>query len=207
MKKPTGKFSSLIFALLIIVAAVVVLFEFVKPEYANLMTLKGNAASEQQFLTNQQQIITRMQGVLASESNQASSSQAVNLALPVGVNSAGALAQLYGIAGVSGITIQSVGVSLQAAPQNASPSTASKAAVSVASLIKPAGSLTFQIAAAGSYEGLKNFLHGLETNVRIFDVTALSIKPVPTVTASGAALNGSQDFFNYTMTVVAYYQP
>ncbi len=208
MKQTTQRFSGIIFSFLILVVAAVAFFEFVEPEYVNFMTLKGQVVAQQQFLATQQEIATKMQSVLATEANQASSSQAVNLALPVGVDSAGALAQLYGLAGASSLTIQNIGVSLQAAQQTAAQSTAASpsGAVSVASLIKPAGSITFQIAASGSYEALKTFLQGIETNVRIFDVTALSIKPVPTVTTAGAVVNGSQDLYNYNMTVVAYYQ-
>lgn len=208
MKQTSQRFSSIIFAFLVLVVAAVVFFEFVQPEYGNLMALKGQVSAQQQFLANQQEIATKMQSVLASVGNQASSSQAVNLALPVGVDSAGAIAQLYGLAGASSLTIQSVGISLQAAQQTASQSTAASApgTANVASLIKPAGSITFQVTASGSYEGLKTFLQGLETNVRIFDVKALSIKPVPTVTTAGAVVNGSQDLYNYSITVVAYYQ-
>jgi Tfp pilus assembly protein PilO len=78
--------------------------------------------------------------------------------------------------------------------------------MSAASLVTPKGSVTFQIVASGSYESLKTFLQGLESNVRIFDVTGLSIKPITSVTTGGVSQAAVQDFYNYTITAVAYYQ-
>ena len=43
------------------------------------------------------------------------------------------------------------------------------------SIIKPTGTVSFQISGSGSYESIKNFLMGLETNIRIFDVNSISL--------------------------------
>ncbi len=208
MKQTTRQFSNILLAFLILAVAVFAFFYFVQPEYGNLMTLKGIMANDQQFLATQQKIAAQVQAALSTEGSQSSSSQAVALALPVGPDTAGALAQIYGLASANGIIVESVGVSLQTATQAAPQSTSASASgtANLASLIQPAGSITFQIAATGSYEALKTFLEGLETNVRIFDVTGLSIKPVPAVTTAGAVANGAQDLYNSNMTVVAYYQ-
>ncbi len=208
MKQTTRQFSGILLALLILVIAVFMFFYLVQPEYGNLMTLKGTVANDQQFLATQQKIAAQVQGAITAEESQSSSSQAIAFALPVGPDTAGALAQIYGLAAANGMTVESVGVSLQSATQSAPQSTSASASgtASLASLIKPAGSITFQVSATGSYEALKAFLGGLETNVRIFDVTALSVKPVPTVTTAGASVNGTQDLYNYNLTVVAYYQ-
>jgi hypothetical protein len=163
------------------------------------MTLKGNAASEQQLLTSEQKLVSQAQSVLGTYQSQSSSTQAVNLAMPIGPNSAEALAQLYGLATNSSLAVQSVGVSLQASPQS-SQSTADLA------LIKPQSSITFQITAIGSYEALKTFLQGLENNVRVFDVTGLSVRPVNSITSTGVSQVAAQDLYTYTITAVAYYQ-
>jgi hypothetical protein len=205
MKITTKLFSSTLLALLLLVISAIVFFELVQPEYTTFMTLKGKATGAQQFLANEQKLVADAQSLLSSYQSQSASAQAVNLAMPIGQNNATAIAQLYGLATNSGLLIQSVGVSLQASPQNTA-STASSSGMSAASLVTPKGSVTFQIVASGSYESLKTFLQGLESNVRIFDVTGLSIKPITSVTTGGVSQAAVQDFYNYTITAVAYYQ-
>jgi hypothetical protein len=204
MKQAGSHLSSTLLALLLLVVAAIVFFEFVESAYANLMTLRGQEAGEQQFLAAEQKIATQANTVFNEFQTGSQGAQAVDLAMPVGPDSAGALAQLYGIAADSSLIIQSVGVSLSAPPPQASANTASTA--STAALIKPYGSLNFQVTADGTYESLQTFLQGLETNVRIFDVTQLSVHQVTQVTSAGAAATGNQDFFTYTFTAVAYYQ-
>ncbi|MDR3582172.1 MAG: hypothetical protein P4L67_02765, partial [Candidatus Pacebacteria bacterium] len=119
MKSTTKRLSSTFLALLLLAIAAIAFFELVQPEYTTLMTLKGKAASEQQLLASEQKLVTQAQSVLDSYQSQSSSTQAVNLAMPIGQDSAGAVAQLYGLATNSGLVVQSVGISLQAAPQAA----------------------------------------------------------------------------------------
>ncbi len=209
MKQTTSRFSGIILALLLLLLAGVGYFEFVQPAYANLMMLRGQEQAERAFLASEQTIATKAQSVLADYQGQSSSTQAMNMALPIGPDSANAITQLYGLASASGLTVQSVGVSQSAAPQSAvQPAAANgSSVVTAASLIKPYGTLTFQVTAMGSYESLKTFLQGLENNVRLFDVSALSIQPVTSVTSGGAVITGTQDLYNYTLSVVAYYQP
>ena len=199
MKPTTKRLSGTLFALFLLVVAAFVFFELVQPEYGNLMTLKGDAVSEQQLFANEQKLVLQAQSVLGTYQSQSSSTQAVNLAMPIGPNSAEALAQLYGLATNSSLAMQSVGISLQTSPQS-SQSTGALA------LIKSQSSVTFQITATGSYEALKTFLQGLENNVRVFDVTGLSIHPVNSITSTGASQVAAQDFYTYTITAVAYYQ-
>ena len=207
MKQTTSRFSGILLALLLLVLAGVGFFEFVQPSYANLMALRGQEQAERTFLADEQNIATKAQSVLADYQGQGSSTQAMNMALPIGPNSAGAITQLYGLASASGLTVQSVGISMTSASQSASTAAAGPAGTTAASLIKPYSTITFQVTAMGSYESLKTFLQGLEDNVRVFDVTSLSIQPVTTVTSGGAVVTGNQDLYNYTIGVVAYYQP
>lgn len=201
----TSRFSGILLSLLLIVLAIIGFFEFVVPQYSSFMVLRGQEASTRALLANEQDLAVKAKAVLADYETQGSSTRAVEMALPAGPDSAGAITQLYGLASASGLAVQSVGVSLTSAPQ--APAAANAGAPTAASLIRPYGSIVFQVSAMGSYESLKTFLQGLENNVRVFDVTSLSIQPVSTVTSGGAALTGSQDLYNYSITAVAYYQP
>lgn len=203
MKATTKRLSSTVLAILILVGAVVVFFELVQPEYTTLMTLKGKQASEQDLLTSQKKLVTQAQSVLATYQSQASSTQAVNLAMPMGQNSATAIAQIYGLATNSALSIQGISISLQNASQSTQTNSNSS---TTSSLLRAKGSVTFQISASGSYEALKTFLQGLEANVRVFDVTGLSVHPVNAVTSNGVSQASTQDLYTYSITAVAYYQ-
>ncbi len=179
-------------ALLFIVVALVVLFDLVQPEYGNFQTLKGQLAGEQAFLQSETTAVAQAQTLISQYQGQSASAQTAALAVPTGEDLAGALAQVYGLAANSkGLVIQTVGVSAPALQSQTASST---------QLVQPLGTITFQISAIGSYEALQDFLSGLETNVRIFDIKGLSVAP-----ANGAT-GKSQDFFTYNLTVATYYQ-
>jgi len=201
MKQESKRLSSIIIAALIAAAALVVYFEFIVPAYTNIQTLKGQTESEVAAYANQKQIVKDVNSLLTEYESNTSSSQLVALALPVGQDISGALAQIYGIASNTGVTVRATGVSAQAVQAVAAPSGGSATA---GSIVKPTGTASFQISGSGSYESIKNFLMGLTTNIRIFNVTALSLQPAAILATKTQAAN--PDMFNYTVTVVTYYQ-
>ncbi len=205
MKQETKRLSSLILAALILVGAFMVYFEFIMPAYTNVETIKGQEESEAALYANETQIVNQGKSLLATYQSDASSSQLVAMALPVGQDVSGALAQIYGIAANTGVAIQQTGISIQAVTsQGATAGSQIANAAAAGSVIKPTGTVSFQITGSGSYESFKNFLLGLETNIRIFDVTAISLQPDAILATKTQAAN--QDMFTYTMTVVTYYQ-
>ncbi|HUC31374.1 MAG TPA: hypothetical protein VMR99_01635 [Candidatus Paceibacterota bacterium] len=209
MKQETKRLSSIIIAALIVAAALVVYFEFIVPAYTNLEMVKGQEESEKTLYANETQIVTQVKSLLATYQSDASSSQSATMALPIGQDVSGALAQIYGIAANTGFTVQGTAVSVQAVQAVTPPAAAGESgqianAAAAGSIIKPTGTVSFQVVGSGSYESLKNFLHGLETNIRIFNVTAISLQPATVAATKTQA--GNQDMFNYTITVVTYYQ-
>jgi hypothetical protein len=126
------------------------------------------------------------------------------MALPVGPDVSGALAQIYGIATNANVTIQGAEISTQAVQAVAAPATTVGAAAATGSIVKPTGTVSFQVTGSASYESFKSFLQELETNIRIFDVTAISLQPA--AIAATKTQTANMDMFNYTITVVTYYQ-
>jgi len=193
----------MIFALALLVGSLVVFFDMIQPAYSDLQTKKGTELSNQNFLVTEQQTVDQAKGLLTQFQTEGQAQDNLALAMPSGPNVAGALAQLYGIAQNNGITVQSVNVSpttIQVQSQ------AAKAAAGTANIVKPLGTISFQISATGSYGSLKIFLSQIETNIRIFDLTTLNIQPIANapVTAKGVPI--SSDLFTYGITVVTYYQ-
>lgn len=201
MSQTSKRLLSIGIAFVFVVAAIIVLLNIVQPEYTAMETIKGQVIGEKNLLADEQRAIAQVQQSVSNFKNQ--NDVKVALAVPIGQDLAGALAQIYGLAQNAGITIQAVSVgtptlqSAQAGSGN-NPRT-------TAQLVKPLGSITFQVSAVGSYENLKNFLSGIETNVRIFDLSNLTLTPGSV--SSGGAGSGAQNLFTYGMTFSTYYQP
>jgi Tfp pilus assembly protein PilO len=226
MKQDSKRLSSVLFAGFLLIAAILVYFELIVPAYGQLQIDKGQDLSEKALYSNEKQIVTQVQALLSTYQNQSAANQSVALALPVGQNTADAIAQVYGIATNAGLSIRSMGIAVQAvqatAVANSTVPTSGQIANAAAgggSIVEPTGTVSLQVTGTGSYESFKTFLQGLETNIRIFDVTAVSIEPAinstvqPVVTTKGQTVQtnqvtqaNSQDMFNYTLTAVTYYQ-
>lgn len=210
MKQETKRLTSIIIAALIIAGALVVYFEFIIPAYTSVELVKGQEESELTLYANETQIASKVKSLLATYQSDAATSQSVNDALPVGPDVSGALAQIYGIAANSNLSVQGTGISVQAVqavtPTAQAGATGSQLtnAAAAGSIVKPTGIVSFQITSSGSYEALKNFLQGLSTNIRLFEVTALAVQPAGIAATKTQA--GNQDLFSYTITAVTHYQ-
>ena len=198
MKQSSKRIISVFLALAFIVVAFVLFFDLVQPAYSDTKTLQSQQLGEENYLQNQTMLVKQVQTTLNTYQNEAQGAANVGLAMPSGEDVAGALAQMQGIAANNNILVSSVSVTQPAIQvQTAAPSRST--------LLKPLGSFMFKFSASGSYESFKNFLSELETNVRIFDVKAVSLQP------AGGPVNGahpafSNDAFNYAVTVATYYQ-
>jgi Tfp pilus assembly protein PilO len=209
MKQDSKRLTSIMLSGLLIVAALVAYFEFIIPSYSNLQDEKGKLTSESNLYQSEQQIASSVKDLLNTYKGDSSSSQLVALALPTGPNLASALAQIYGIAASAGVNVQGTGISIQAIQSvqpasSAAPAGTIAGAAAAGSVVKPTGTVSIQIKGAGSYEGFKLFLQGLETNIRIFDVSTISLQP--SAIAATKTQAGNADMFNFNVTVVTYYQ-
>ncbi len=195
---------SVFFALVFIVAAFIFFFDLVQPTYGDMQALRSKQLGEADYLTNQTALIKQVQTVLNTYQNESQGAANVGLAMPSGEDIAGALAQIQGIASNNNIAIESIAVTPPAVQVRVT--TAPAATSSSVGPLKPLGNFTFRIAASGSYESFKNLLSEIETNIRIFDVKAISLQPSPSAAAPGAKSTLSRDAFSYTITVATYYQ-
>ncbi|HVM76730.1 MAG TPA: hypothetical protein VMU07_01085 [Candidatus Paceibacterota bacterium] len=202
MKQNTKRLYSLIFSLLFVTAAFVVYFDLIIPAYTDLQTSKGNLLGEQALLANEQKVSTQIKNLVTTYQGQESQVQLVNEALPVGPHLADAISQIYGLAQASNMSIQTVQIEEQMVPSTALGGGGSFAnAASTGQVVKPVGTIAFTFTVTGSYENFKNFMAGLEDNMRFFDVSGLSLQPVQQ--ASGKA---SLDSYLFSLTATTYFQ-
>ncbi|MEK9180563.1 MAG: hypothetical protein AAB897_04085 [Patescibacteria group bacterium] len=199
MKQTTKRFMSMIVGLALIVGAMMLYFQFIKPVYDDSQQVKSQQVSQRLFLLNEQDTIKRVQDLISSYQTQGELQQAISLALPAKEDVSGGLAQLYGLARASGVNFESASISVGAlrGAAEAAAQEEPQFAPSFA-LQKPLGTVTYRVKITGPYVNLKSFLELLETNIRIFDLESLSLTPV------GPA--GAGTLFSYEMAVTTYYQ-
>jgi hypothetical protein len=204
MKQTTKRFLSMILGLVFLVASLIVYFEFIQPAYENAQTVKGELLSRQALLDSEKTVVKQVQNLISTYKGQGRVQEAVSAVFPTGDDLPGALAQIYGLAENSGLSVQSISISGVAAAQRASGSGSVGAQTSFgASLQKPVKTINFQAKLSGSYEDLKGFLAKLETNIRIFDVKNLGVQPL---LLSGQGKATSSVLYGYDLTATTYYQ-
>ena len=188
----------------LLAGALLVYFDLIQPVYGDLQTKKGKQLSSQDFLISEQTVVSQAKKLISQYDSASQAQGSLGLAMPSGPDIAGALAQIYGIAQNNAFTVKSINISPPVIrPQSAQPSGGGAGAGS--QLVKPMGSIMFQLSAIGSYENLKNFVSQLEANIRIFDLTSLSIQSAAPAAATGK-VNTNQDLFTYSLTAITYYQ-
>lgn len=192
--------------LVFILAAFLVFFDLLQPTYTDLQNKKGTEASSENFLASEQQAVAQAKKLIGQYESESQAESNLALAMPTGPDVAAALAEIYGIAQDSGVTVQNVQVgapTVQLANQAQSGNVTSSAGQ--VQIVKPLGTFPLQVIALGSYENVKNFLSQLETNIRIFDLTMLSMQPTPGA-IPGVKTATASDFFTYNLTITTYYQ-
>jgi Tfp pilus assembly protein PilO len=197
MKPATKRFISSGIALILVVAAFVVYFDFVRPAYSEIGVKQGEMASSENLLKNQKSAIDQVEGLIQSYGSRTDLQGVVSEALPPGPDVATALAQINGIAENNRLSPQSFSVSLVSTSGSSGQSASKSTSKSSATFIKPIGRMNFQVKLIGTYEDLKLFLRSIETNTRIMDVQSISVQQVG---------KPGQNLFSYELVVMTYYQ-
>jgi Tfp pilus assembly protein PilO len=197
MKQSTKRLASAFLGLLFFVGAFWVYLQLIRPAYAELNRLRGELVSRKQLAAEEQAVIGRVKDLIATYDSSAAAQEALAAAFPLQPNIAEAIGQLNGLLLTSALAPQAFVIDV--ADQNALTSATRAGRRSATSTLSVAsvGTVSFKIRTAGTYGDIKRFLHDLETNTRIMDVTNVSLRPAQQVT---------QDLYVLEFTVVAYYQ-
>ncbi|MDO8574630.1 MAG: type 4a pilus biogenesis protein PilO [bacterium] len=189
MRQSTKRLFSMLLALALIVAAFVIFFNYTRATYDNIKVIRGEKASREKFIEDQQQAISNVRKLLESYRGEVDFQNAISASFSDSPNLSAAIAQISGLASQSSITLVSVTVGKSgAAPKTVSGPT---------SLIRPLNVIGFSIKLIGSYEKLKDFLSKLESNVRIFEVNSIGIQPLG---------ESNQNIYSFDIQVETYYQ-
>lgn len=193
MRASTKRFASLLISLLFVGSAIIVYANFLNPVFQEVVALRGKISAQSELLANQNAAIGKFKNLLGVYSDQYQAlDKTLSVTLPSKEEVPSAVNQIQALSRVSNLALQSVTFKYAALKPSAK--------ASAFTLVKPLGALTITLALAGSYENLKSFLHALETNIRVMDVSLLKISPV----RKGEA--AVPNLFLYTIEVTTYYQ-
>lgn len=192
MKHSTARLISFTVAAVFLIATVVVFLNLVRPAYEEAHELKGQKMSRENFYENQKTTLAAVKRIVEEYKGGGTPQAAVSLAFPQYKDEANVLNQLEAMAARNNLTIQNVSVSTPGARQ----SSARRGAAS-STLVKPVGVISVQLRLAGTYPSMKSFISAIETNLRIMDITAMSVTPVG---------RSNQDFYTFDINFDTYYQ-
>ncbi len=197
MKQSTKRLASAFLGLMLFVAAFWVYLQFIRPAYANLNRLRGELVSRKQLAAEEKEVVLRVKDLVATYDSSAAAQEALAAAFPLQPNIADAVGQLNGLLLTSALAPQSFVIDLvDQNPITSVTRVARRSATSTLS-VAPIGTVSFRVRTAGTYEDVKRFLHDLETNIRIMDVTSVSFRP---------AQQATQNLYVLEFAVAAYYQ-
>lgn len=171
MKNSLQRTISLLGSLGLLIGAMVIYSSLIRPEYQQVNELRGILTAKTDLLSEQQSIISQVESLLSQYQSSARIQETVSLSLPIKEDSSSIFGQLQALAQANGISIEVFGV------QNL-PITKSNLGV-----------LQVSLKMTGPYENFKNFLQGVETNIRVMDLSSLKI-----------------DKSNYNIVLNTYYQ-
>lgn len=187
MKPSVKRALSLLLSAALLVSALVVYALLIRGQYGAIQELRGRLEAKSGILEIEVKAMEQVKNLVVSLKSLSSVSNALSLSLPQEEAVSSAVAQLNSLAQLNGVVLQGVGMShLPMIP----------APVKL-SFAKGMGALRMDIKFVGSYAAGRDFIAGLERNIRIMDVKNLKME---------TASKTGQDLMSYSLTVDTYYQ-
>jgi Tfp pilus assembly protein PilO len=201
MKQVTKRLISMILSLALFGSAALAYFNFTSPEYEKMQKIRSERAGIEKFIEEQRATIEKVVKLAQSYEQQKELQQRVSLAFPLQPDVSGAVQQITGLAqnnriGVTSLSVSALKVEKPDKPVSAAAKKKAAAAGSDA-FVKQIGNVELQVQFKGSYEAFKEFMKGVETNLRAFQIKTVEVKP---------EVGPTDNIYSFTMEVVAFYQ-
>lgn len=182
--RPSGKRAiSLFMGVGLLVVSLATYAAYLKPAYNEVAKLRGTLIAKQNLFEEKKQAVDKVEGLIKQYQGADRLQDVISLSLPVSEEVSSVFNQLQAIASVNGLTVQVFNVQ----PLAIKPSEKS--------LVKPLGTLRLSLRLAGNYSAFKEFIKGLETNIRAMDIVSIKVES-----------SGKGDSFAYTVVADTYYQ-
>ena len=182
--RPSGKRAiMLFFGAGLLVASLVAYAAYLRPAYDEVTILRGTLIGKQNLFEEKKQAVDKVEQLIKQYQGADKLQDVVSMSLPASEEVSAVFNQLQAIAGTNGLAVQVFNVQ----PLSTKPSGKS--------LVRPLGTLRLSLRLAGSYAAFKEFIRGIETNIRVMDVVSIKVESA-----------GKGDYFGYTVVADTYYQ-
>lgn len=186
MKSAATRTFSLLSSLAFLLAAIIVYAFLVRPAYDNILVLRSELEAKNNFFQEQSRALGKVNDLILEYRELDKLQDTISLTLPLKEDLSSIFNQLRALASANGLSIQIFSVKpLAFKPLISAP------------LIKNVGTLQLSLRLSGSYESFRNFLRGVETNIRLMDIQQIKTERVA---------NLDTNFFDYNVVINAYYQ-
>ena len=186
MRASSKRILSIALATIFLLASLLVYGNLIHPEIRRVAQKRGVIVAKQNLFNNQQAAVNQVQDLLGQFENVTRLQEALSLAMPSNENLTQILNQMETITRINNVLLSNLEVKVLAFRPATQP------------LAKRLGTLRFNLAIIGSYEGIKGFLRSLETNARVVNLVEFIIQSF--------GEESSQGFYSTNLTVDVYYQ-
>ncbi len=187
--------------------AAVVFFEGVWQQISAVQTLRAQVLSADVALKQAQGANAEQDNLVSAWQNLESAlKNRVNLGVPPGSDIPNPLVLLNNVATSSGLLVESINYSVEAAKNTSTQASLPATAGTPAVVAKPEQSVLFTINARGDYSSIKAFVQSIQHDERIMDVQSIDISPFTTSTEQTSPSAGqASKIFKVVVTVKMYY--
>ncbi len=193
MKASAKRAFSLFVSMILIIASLAIYALYVRPAYDEVTTLRGTMKAKQDLFAEKQAAVDKVKALIMQYKGAGRLEDVISLSLPQNEEVSSVFNQLQAIASSNGMSVEVFNV--QPLPMRAADAEPSKG--KKVSLVRPLGTLRLSLRLTGSYSAFKDFIRGLETNIRAMDVVSMKVEQ--------AGAKGG-DSFAYTLVADTYYQ-
>lgn len=187
MRASSYRLLSILGSLALLVAALLVYTNMVVPAYNQVQMMRGEQVGIQETITQDKAAVSTVQNLVGQYQTESQLEDNISQILPTDPDVPDVVNQIQGLASANTLTLQSLAI--QYLPIQA---------VSSQELIDPVGTIQLNISLSGQYDNFKSFLQGLETNIRLMDVSSIHIDGGGSTTGNGN--------LSYSLIVDTYYQ-
>jgi len=185
MRASTKRVLSIIAAGLCIIAVLLVYTSLIQPELKSVERLRSLVSSKENLFESQKKAVSDVRALLEQVQGVASVEEAVTRALPLRENVTYALSEFQALTKANSLTVDHFIVRPLAYESKVQP------------IVKRLGVLEVESSVTGSYEGIKNFIRGVETSARLMNVKTVTINSTP---------QSAEDVFTTTLVFQLFYQ-
>ena len=185
MKDPIKRLIVSLGSLVFIAGSLYVFASLINPTFAEIQKLRGTRQAITTLIADYEAVVEARNAILIRYEDMADLQDAFSEAMPSEENIPSLLNQLYGLAVLNEVAVDSIDfqkLPIQIAEED--------------SLVKPYGTIQATIRCVSDYENMKRYLGALETNMRLMNVTMVNITEGFT----------EDPILSYTITIEAYYQ-